>query len=375
MPGSYRLPTVGVEEEYQLVELPSGQLAPRCKPILKRASHGALAHLQHELHLEQIEMASPILTSTAEIRGCLLDTRRAISRAASQYDSALASAGTNPLPAPHTSHFTPVARYQDMAQRFQMLARELLIFGLHVHIDMPDRELGVQVMNHVRGWLPLLQAMSANSPYWNGEDTGYASYRRELWVQWPTSGIPLFFRDFEEHQQCMHTLINAGVIRDETHIYWDLRLPAKVATIEFRVFDAQTEVEDTLALVAVTRALVMRSELAVHRGEAAPPLLPQLLRAAMWQAARYGMSHRLIDPFAGLQVAATQHLDQLLAHVREPLDVLADTDRVMRFCQRLKTAGAPAERQRRVLQASADGLASVVRDVVTRTAAEAPLAD
>lgn len=363
----YRLPAIGVEEEYQLVSPESGILSAQGSEVLSRARGITLSNIQHELHLEQIEMASPILHTSEEVRDCLVDTRKALAAAATSAGSALVAAATNPMPLPEHVLITPKDRYLGMERQYQMLARDLMIFGCHVHVDMPDRELGIQVMNHSRPWLPLMQALSANSPYWHGEDTGYASYRREMWNQWPMSGIPVAFQDLSEYQECIQDLLRSEAIDDVSKIYWDIRLPERVPTIEFRVFDMQTEVEDAVALTVITRALVMRCEQAVHQGQPVPHVRDELLRAAIWRAARYGLSQRLIDPVDCAPINAFQHVRQFLHFLEEPLRALGDLCLVQDYVARLETQGTPSERQRNTYSRSGNALIAVARMLIGKT--------
>src|SRR6056297_2764347 len=253
---TFNIPTVGVEEEYQLVDPTSGALMPNCKEVmqsLRTPKRGATptAEIHHELHLNQIEMASEVCHSLDEVRSVLESTRSRLIRAAKESGCELASAGTNALAVPAEPSLTPKDRYRLMTNRYQMIARDLLIFGCHVHVHMPDRELGVRVMNRCRRWLPVLQAMTANSPFWDGVDTGYASYRRELWAQWPMAGPPPHFSDLTDYQACVDELTRCGAIKDESFLYWDIRLPMKVPTIEFHAADVMTRIEETVGYVGL----------------------------------------------------------------------------------------------------------------------------
>lgn len=366
----YRIPSIGVEEEYQLVDPQTGMLSPKGRAVLKLARKATDANIQHELHLEQIEMASPVLDDSAQVRDCLSSTRGTLMQASAANGVAIVAAGTNPCKLPEHVFITPNRRYELMAEQYQALARELVIFGCHVHVDMPDRDLGVRVMNHARPWLPVLQAMSANSPFWHGQDTGYESYRRELWVRWPMSGIPDWFENLDAYQRCVRLLVRAGAIDDESKIYWDIRLPAKIDTIEFRIFDIQTEVEDCVALVAITRALVMRCEKAVLCNEPAPRVRPELLRSAVWQAARYGLNLRLMDPFHCNQTSAMKHVADLMRYIEEPLRVLGDDETVAEYWQRLRATGTPSMRQRKILESVGRKEGKLVQKLIQQTASE-----
>ena len=362
-----RIPSIGVEEEYQLVVPETGMLSPKGKAVLRRAREATESDIQHELHLEQIEMASPILHSTAEVRDCLTSTRKTLMDAALENGSALAAAATSPMLLPDHISITPKTRYVEMEKQYRLLAHELVIFGCHVHVEMPDREVGIQVMNRARPWLPLLLAMSANSPFWHGDDTGYASYRREVWTQWPMSGVPHLFKSLKEYLECIESLVQAGAIEDVTKIYWDIRLPATIPTIEFRIFDVQTEIEDAVALVAITRAMVMRCEQSFQNDEEFAHPRHEIMQAAMWRAARYGLTDTLIDPFACKPINAFEHVEQLVEFLREPLEILDDFDLVQEYIQRLRSDGTPAERQRARFKDADGNLASVVQMLIDRT--------
>lgn len=365
--------SVGVEEEYQIVDAATGCLRPDCNSIMASIETDTAgvtgAAVQHELHLTQIEMASAICTTLQEVRSQVAEVRGRLIAAARRCGAELVAAGTNPMRPPVDDDLTPNERYRSMRRQYQQIARDFRIFGCHVHVSMADRELGVQVMNHVRPWLPALQALTANSPYWEEEDTGYASYRRELWVQWPMAGPPLPFKDSAELRQCVDSLIKAEAIEDATRIYWDVRLPDRLPTIEFRVMDVMTRIEETVACVGLIRGLVARCIHDVRAGVAAPSLRPELLTAAMWQAARYGLGERLIDPLACRQISATEHLESLLAFVRDPLEAAGDWSEVRGTVQRMIDFGGGAARQRTFRREGP--LEQVVQRLVEHTAAGA----
>lgn len=355
--------SVGVEEEYQIVDAESGYLRPDCESLMAGlGADGEGAEIHHELHLTQIEMASPVCTTLDEVRNQVADVRGRLVAAARRVGAELVAAGTHPMLPADEDDLTPKPRYLSMAMQYQQLARDLRIFGCHVHVDMPDREMGVQVMNHVRRWLPALQALTANSPYWQGEDTGYASYRRELWVQWPMAGPPLPFDDATALNHCVHDLIKAGAIEDATRIYWDVRLPERVPTIEFRVMDVMTRIEETVACVGLIRALVERCQRDVEAGVPAPTVRPEILTVAMWQAARYGIAEQLIDAATCRKVPASEHLEELLDFVRDPLEAAGDYGTVQSAVQRMVELGGGAARQRAILREG------TLRDLVRRLA-------
>ncbi|KAA5539105.1 YbdK family carboxylate-amine ligase [Roseiconus nitratireducens] len=360
---------VGIEEEYQLVDPSTGELRANCKDVMRNVRRDCGAEIQHELHLNQIEMASPVCQTLDDVREQLRQTRSVLAQAAADSGDALAAAGTNPLPVPEDPNITPKQRYRHMTERYQLIARDLLIFGCHVHVSMPDRGLGLQVMNRSRRWLPLLQAMTANSPYWDGEDTGYASYRHELWTQWPMAGAPPEFKDIDDYRQCVAALVSSGAIADESHIYWDIRLPTKVPTIEFRGADVMTSAEDAVAYVGLVRAIVMTALEDIRREAAAEPVQSTVLSYAIWHAARYGLAETLVDPVSNEQLPAEACCRALLDRLRPALQLAGDEAVVEAFFDRCLRQGTGADRQRNVFNGN---LSEVVRHVVDQTLAESP---
>jgi len=223
------------------------------------------------------------------------------------------------------------------------------------------------VMNQSRRWLPALQALTANSPFWDGADTGYASYRRELWAQWPMAGPPPHFTDLADYHSCMSDLIQAGAIRDESFIYWDIRLPTKVPTIEFRAADVMTFIDETVGYVGLVRAIVMQTAADIQAGLEHKPIRANLLSYAVWHAARYGVAQALIDPLTCETMPAEQHIGRLMRYVEPALEASGDQAIVQAFVDRTLASGCGADRQR----AAATGeqpLVAVVRQAIEQTA-------
>jgi len=339
-------PAIGIEEEYQLTDPTSGRLVSNCQSVLERIRERCRpsfeSKIHRELHETQIEMASPVCQTLQEAMEFVVTTRAELAEAARQEGCRLVAAGTNPMAEPDGETITPTARYEKMAERFAALARHLRIFGCHVHIEMPDPELGLQVMNDTRRYLPILQALSANSPYWNGSDTGYASYRREMWVQWPLAGPPPHFASLADYRDCIAKLIGAGAMSDESKIYWDIRLSAKVPTIEYRVLDTMTR-----PLVAITLAGLIRA-MVVHAAQSPSPQRydDSLLRSAMWQSARFGLDGQLIDPHDHCLRPAWQVIQGVIDRLEPTIQELGCESLIRSGLQRLREEGSGAKRQR-----------------------------
>ncbi|QDV45578.1 Carboxylate-amine ligase YbdK [Stieleria neptunia] len=368
------IPSIGVEEEYQLVDPESGRLLPNCKRVIEQIGQQTAAEIQHELHLTQIEMASKVCKTLDEVRQNVRHVRGVLIVASQNTDTALVAAGTNPLPVPASDSFTPKRRYQVMSQRFQQIARDMLIFGCHVHVSIKDRLTGLRVMNRCRRWLPILQALSANSPYWDGEDTGYASYRRELWAQWPMAGPPPHFDDLADYRACVNDLVRSGAIKDESFIYWDIRLPTKVPTIEFRGADVMLSVEETVGYAGLVRAIVMQAMRDIQSNRITRPIRSSLLSYATWHAARYGISEDLVDPLSCEKRPAKAAVLRLLEEVRPALEITGDLQCVHEYVHRLFDRGTGADRQRGAAGPDGD-VRRIVHHAIGETARDAVVSE
>jgi carboxylate-amine ligase len=234
-----------------------------------------------------------------------------------------------------------------------------------VHVDIGDDDaLGVRVIDGLRPWLPLLVALSANSPYAGGRDTGYASWRHQVWGRWPTAGVAEPFGSLAEYRRVSEALIGLGAALDPGMLYYDARLAEHFPTVEIRVADTCTEIDDALLVVALTRALV---ETLAGDPDPAEPVRSDILRAAGWRASRYGTSGELVHPTTWSLVPAADAIDALVRLVAPALDEAGDTDRVADGLARLSATGTGARRQRATYERTGE-LRDVVADLVTRTA-------
>ncbi len=342
--------TLGVEEEYQIVGPQTRQLKPRSKPVLHQAEHALGELVQHEFHASQIEIATPVCRTLGDVRVQLVKSRKALIDAAALDGDRIVAAGTHPLSQGTAQDITPKPRYRDMAEDYQQLARELVIFGCHVHVSLGDPELALSVMNRARVWLTPLLALSANSPFWAGRDTGYASYRTELWVRWPMAGPPLPFESRAEHDALVQSLVETGSISDATKIYWDIRLPQRIPTVEFRVLDVCARLNEAVMLAGLIRGLVKTCYEEARQDKLWERTRPELLRAAHWRAARYGLEGELIDILGRRSVPAPELVQTLLDKVRPALEDNGDWKEVSSSVAETLEHGNGAMRQREVYQ-------------------------
>jgi carboxylate-amine ligase len=339
------LPKVGVEEEFLLVDAESGRPAPRISCIIEDAETLAGSKAQQELHQAQIEIASPPCDQLEDLAESLESLRSTMADAAGAHKALVVALGSFPSEMGIAGQLiTSEDRYRDMARANAALAREQLICGCHVHVSVEEPDHAVSIMNRVRRWLPTLLALSANSPFWEGQDTGFASYRTEVWARWPTSGPPGHFSGIEQYQDLVDRLVKAGVILDRGMAYWDARPSDNYPTLEFRVCDVVLSVDHAVALAGLIRGLVVQYS---SETETSTELRHELLRAASWRAARSGLSGDLIDPLDGSVKPAARAVEDLVDFVTPALDRLGDTSRVQRWVSHVLEGGNGADRQRR----------------------------
>ncbi|MFE6273573.1 glutamate--cysteine ligase [Streptomyces goshikiensis] len=343
--------TVGVEEEYLLVDPDTGVPAPLVEDVRRTAGLGPLAErgeVQDELLQAQVEVATPVCSSLEEVGGHLLRLRHAMASAAEANGCRIAATGAAPVRGPSPVPVTPTPRYLRMEGDARQLVDEHLICGMHVHVAVPDPETGVAVLNRIRYRLPTLLAMSANSPVWDGHDTGFASWRTIVFGRWPVSGPPPRFAGHLDYEQRLEALVASGVIPDRGQVYWQARLSDRYPTVEVRCSDVQLRADDAVMLAGIVRALVATAIAEEKAGVPAPPCAPELVRAGTWHAARYGLNSTLLDPL-GHPHTSGDVLCSLLLHITPALEEAGDFRQVSALVHRLLQEGTPADRQRRAL--------------------------
>ncbi|MCX4539380.1 glutamate--cysteine ligase [Streptomyces sp. NBC_01565] len=343
--------TIGVEEEYLLVDPATGMPAPLVEDVRRTAGLGTLVdrgEVQDELLQAQVEVATPVCTGLEEVGGHLLRLRHAIASAAEANGCRTAGTGAAPVRGVRPVPVTPTPRYLKMEGEARQLVDEQLICGMHVHAAIPDPETGVAVLNRIRGWLPTLLAMSANSPLWDGHDTGFASWRTIVFGRWPVSGPPPRFDGFPDYEQRLEALVASGVIADRGQVYWHARLSDRYPTVEVRCLDVQLRADDAVMFAGIVRALVATAIAEEKAGIDAPPCAPEVVQAATWHAARYGLNGTLVDP-GGQAHTSGDVLCSLLRHITPALEETGDLRQVSALVHRLLREGTPADRQRRAL--------------------------
>jgi carboxylate-amine ligase len=360
---------VGVEEELLLVDPRSGELANAAGAVLHehRAEQGDAApepsrDLEGELLRHMVETHTEASEDLTAIGRQLRQARHTAIAAAEESGVAVAAVATAPLGSARPA-VSANPRYERIVQEFGDTGRGAGTLGMHVHVDVADDDEGVRVIDGLRPWLPLLTALTSNSPYASGRDTGYASWRQQVWTRWPTAGTAEPYGSAEEYRRVGDTLMRLGAALDEGMLYYDARLSATYPTVEIRVADTCTDVEDAVLAAALTRALV---ETLAQRNEPEEVPRSDLLRAAWWRAARYGLTGDLVHPVRWDLVPAGEALRVLADEVGPALETAGDTALVEDGLARLAIVGTGARRQRQAFERTGD-LRSVVADLVART--------
>ncbi|WP_246060928.1 carboxylate-amine ligase [Nocardioides dongxiaopingii] len=350
---------VGVEEELWVVDPGSRRAVPRAPQVLRLADDD----VERELFRHQVEIHSDPSTDLDDVGRDLRAARSGAGRAAEGAGLAVVASAVAVL-ASEVDVVSDDDRYRDMVARYGDVARSAGTCGMHVHVDVDSDEEGVAVIDRIAPWLPVVLAVSTNSPFADGGDTSYASWRSEQWSRWPSAGPTDPFGDVAGYRAASRALVRSGAARDDAMLYFDARLAASYPTVEIRVADVATDLDDSLLVASLVRALV-------HTAAAgALPVVPwrsELLRAARWRAARHGLAGDLLHPARpdAEPVGAADVLSDVVDAVRDALDLAGDTDRVAEGVARV-LRGTGATRQRAALERTGD-LDGVVDDLVART--------
>ena len=336
--------TLGAEEELHLIDLESGRLsakAPRLLPKLPTDRFGA------ELQRTTIETNTPVVRTLDDLRRVIVDLRSELSAAIAPAGVTIAAVGTAPRSEYADFELSSGGRYGRMQEQYRMLVDEQLICGLQVHVGVSDRDLAVLIAQRVAPVLPVLLALSASSPFWNGQDTGYASFRSIIWQRWPSAGSFGPVEDAAEYDRVLDDLIASGVIADKKMAYFDVRPSSHAPTLELRVCDATPVVDDAVLIAGLFRAAVRKAEKSVVSGAEWRPRSEPLHRAAMWQAARSGLSGELV----GLgqhpeRLPAEVAVRQLVSRLRPELEELGDWGTVTELLDATLARGNSTDRQR-----------------------------
>lgn len=363
--------TVGVEEEYHLVDAETRRLSPGATEVLRHLDDEVFGH---ELPLSQVETRTSVHQDLTVLRSQLARRRVEAAAAAAAEGLRVICSGTAPLGDWRRQPLTPGDRYARLVETHAQVAEQQMVCGCQIHVGVAERETAVRLIARVRPWLPLLLALSSSSPFWQGRDTGHASWRLTIWNSWVVSGPPPSFGSAAEHDRIVDALLRTGTILDAKQIYWHVRPSRRFPTLEFRIADGCTTLDEVMLQAALTRALVAIAQ-RDHAAERPPPEVPEpMLRAATWRAARSGIAGTLLDPVRGEPIPARAAMAMLMDHLGPALDDLGDRRQVEPTLDLLLRRGNSAERQRRAV-AGHGRLEDAVDLLVEETTAGGALTD
>ncbi|MCU1407055.1 MAG: hypothetical protein JWQ43_3358 [Glaciihabitans sp.] len=356
--------TLGAEEELHLIDLSNWRLSARAPQVLSRLPPDAYSA---EIQRTTVETNTPVVTTLADLRSELLRLRKGVVDVAAPLGLGIAAVGTAPRSVFADFELTATGRYGRMQEQYRLLVDEQLICGLQIHVGVSDRDVAVEIAQRVSRVLPVLLALSASSPYWNGHDTGYSSIRTTIWQRWPSAGATGPIGSAAEYDNLLADLINSGVIADAKMAYFDVRPSSHAPTLELRVCDATPLADDAVLIAGLFRAAVREAEQDILAGRPYRPVPAPIHRAAIWQAARGGLSgHLLDDTLHPRPLLAATAVRQMISRLRPQLEELGDFELVQHLGERALARGTSADRQRSAF-AERGELDDVMRLVVEET--------
>lgn len=360
--------TLGVEEEYQLLDPQTFDLVQHIETMLAAVSgHELEARVNAELMQSVLEISTPVCRDAGDVMRWLSTLRGYVAETAHAKGLRLGSAGTHPFSLFERQRITAKDRYRALIDQLQYVARRELIFGMHVHVAVDDAEKAIQVVNGLLPQLAPLLALSASSPFWRGEPTGLASSRQMVFSAFPRSGPPPRFRDYADYAEVVGQLERTGCIADYTHIWWDIRLHPRLGTIEIRICDAVTRIEDAVAIAAYCQALVKQLCERYEAGEEIPSYHRILTSENKWLAARYGLEAPIMDLGSGRRnrIPVARLIRRTVAELRPHARELG-SERELEGILDILAHGSSAERQLRIWNANHD-IVEVAREIAIAT--------
>jgi glutamate---cysteine ligase / carboxylate-amine ligase len=334
----------GIEEELFLADAMTREAPGRSLDDFHADVHRQYPEVERELLQSQVEIASAPLTSFAEARECLAAFRSSIAEVAEDHGMLLLASGTHPLADWDRLRNTDKARYEAVTQEMQMVARRNNVCGMHVHVEVPDPTHRVELMNRLMPYLPLLLALSASSPFWQGRNTGLSAYRLSVWGELPRTGLPDLFADTEEYERYVTTMIQGGAIKDASFLWWAIRPSQKYPTLELRVADSCTNLDDSITIAAMYRCLVRRAVCDPELNQGMTGVSRALVSENLWRAQRDGVRASFIDEGSGRAVPCPEFLAALLEFLvqdAEQLGCLSELERAREIVEK----GTSADQQ------------------------------
>ena len=347
--------TLGIEEEFQLVDRRTLHLRSSIKSVLEKGAPYFEEKIKSELTQSTVELISDICPDIATARKDLYTLRALMAKLADRDGLALVSAGTHPSSSWQDQDTTEKERYAELEEEFQDLIRSNVIFGMHVHVGVEDKELSIKLLNQARTWLPHLLAISTNSPFWSGRYTGIKSYRSALFKRIPRTGMPGILTSWNDFDRYVQDLVEMGCIDNGKKIWWDMRPHPFFDTVEFRICDMPATIEDTLALAALCQALIAKLTWCHEHNVDVPVLKRDYLEENKWRAMRYGLEAEAIDFVKLRRLSMRDSINELLDFVEDVVDDLGSRHE-MNYLRALMVSpnGTGADRQVAVYEQTSD---------------------
>lgn len=360
-----KLFTIGIEEEFQIIDPETRELRSHIQQILEDGKSILKESAKPEMHQSVVEMGTGVCGDIRQARKEVNELRKNLTGLAESKNLKIAAAGTHPFSDWKTQDITDNPRYHNIVTDMQQVARANLIFGLHVHIGMDDRETAMHIMNAARYFLPHIFALSTNSPFWVGRNTGFKSYRSKIFDRFPRTGIPDHFTSLSEYDNYIKLLIKTNCIDDAKKIWWDIRLHPYFETLEFRICDIPMRVDETIALAALCQAIVAKLYKLIKQNLGFRLYRRLLLNENKWRAARYGISGKLIDFGKKEEIDVKILIGELLEFVDDVIDELGSREEI-NYINKILENGTGADRQLAVWERTGD-LKKVVDFIVEET--------
>ncbi len=357
--------TLGIEEEFAIIDPETRELRSHIQEILEGGKVMLKEQIKPEMHQSVVELGTEICESVVDARAHVIELRSRLAELAGRAGLKIASVGTHPFSHWRDQLITQGERYQEIVKDMQQLARANLIFGLHVHVGIADREAAIHVMNQARYFLPHIYALSVNSPFWVGQDTGLKGYRLKVFERFPRTGIPDAFESLSEYEDYCKLLVKTRCVDNAKKIWWDIRLHPFFDTLEVRVCDAQSRVDDTLAIAALIQAVVAKLYKLQSQNMSFRIYRRRLLDENRWRASRYGIDGKLIDFGRETEVDTRSLLNELLEFVSTEVEELGSKNE-MAHVERIMREGTGADRQLALWEHKHD-MKAVVDQIVAET--------
>lgn len=358
--------TLGIEEEFQIVNPETRHLISHMHQIVEEGKESLKEQIKPEMHSSVVEVGTKVCRDIKEARKEVIRLRSEIASLAKKQGLCIAAAGTHPFTHWNQVEITNHPRYHAIVNEMQEAARANLIFGLHVHVGIDDRETAIQIMNAVRYFIPHIFALSTNSPFWIGRDTGYMSYRTKVFDKFPRTGIPDYYTSVEEFDSFIKLLVKTNCIDNAKKIWWDVRLHPFFSTLEFRMCDVPMTVNETICLSAIIQAVVVKLYKLIKQNLGFRIYRRALINENKWRAARYGIHGKLIDFGRQEEVDFKILVMELLAFINDVVDDLGSRDEV-NYVLKILEDGTGADRQIQAWDGTREGLKKVVDYIIEET--------